>query len=124
MAKAIIFLACSLVATRSLVSQEPPRPFLSDSTVVPMSHFAVRDRPAPVENSCMVPRSAPPHGEVHFEFVIDTLGRVEPTTIVLMRTTDSTIVPLAREILISCRYVPGRMNGRRVRSGVGRIVHF
>ena len=54
MAKAIILLACCLVATRALVGQEPQRPFLADSTVVPMSHFAVRDRPAPAVGMCLV----------------------------------------------------------------------
>ena len=53
-------------------------------------------------------------GKVVLEFVVDTLGRVEPGIRVL-KTADPLLVEPAKEMLRGARYVPGRVRGRPVR---------
>jgi len=53
-------------------------------------------------------------GKVILEFVVDTLGRVEPGIRVL-DTADPLLVDPAMEMLRGARYTPGRVRGRPVR---------
>ena len=115
MNRVTLLLSCLTFASTYLYGQDVQRPFLTDS--IASAQFPLR---TPV--GCQ--RQIPSMGQVLLEFVIDTLGHVEPGSIVVMRASDSTLVPLAKQILITCRYVPGRINGHFVRSGVGRFVTF
>ena len=54
-------------------------------------------------------------GRVTFEFVVDTLGRVEPGVRVLS-TTHPLLVAPAQAMLQAARFVPGRVRGRPVRA--------
>jgi outer membrane biosynthesis protein TonB len=53
-------------------------------------------------------------GRVLLEFVVDTLGRVEPGVRVL-ETADPLLVGPAKQMLQEARYAPGRVHGRPVR---------
>jgi len=53
-------------------------------------------------------------GRVTLEFVVDTLGRVEPGVRVLS-TPHALLVAPAKEMLQAARFVPGRVRGRPVR---------
>jgi len=53
-------------------------------------------------------------GRVTLEFVVDTLGRVEPGIRVLS-TAHPLLVAPAKEMLQAARFVPGRVRGRPVR---------
>jgi TonB family protein len=61
-------------------------------------------------------------GKVILEFVVDTLGRVEPGIRVL-ETADPLLVDPAMEMLRGARYTPGRVRGRPVRVLVRMGLH-
>ena len=101
-----------------------PRVFVTDTSVVPGDPAlvwlpsAVRNPPVLRGGMRLVYpdslRRKGISGRVLLEFVVDTLGRVEPGVRVL-RTADPILVAPAKEMLLGARFVPGRVRGRPVR---------
>ena len=89
-------------------------------TVV-LSENAVEVRPAVVPGSCLAPtypilmRDAKIEGRVLLQFVVDTLGRIEPGSIVTIQSTHSLFEAAARRSITTCRYRPGRFSNHPVR---------
>jgi hypothetical protein len=58
------------------------------------------------------------HGEsgtVVLELVVDTLGRVEPELLRIVRSDKPALEEPARRMELSCRFIAGKVDGRRVR---------
>ncbi len=54
-------------------------------------------------------------GRVTIEFVVDTLGIVEPGSLEIIETTHAAFVEAARTAILDTRFKPGTVRGRRVR---------
>ncbi len=91
----------------------------NDSQV--LAENAVADRPVLVPNSCQAPaypvmlRAARVEGRVLLQFVVDTLGRVDATSIRAIQSTHSHFEEAARRAVATCRYRPARFNSHAVR---------
>ncbi len=77
--------------------------------------------PVLIEGSCQAPvypamlRAAHMEGRVRLQFVVDTLGRVEPSSVRPIQSTHSQFVDAARRALLTCRYRPARFQEAPVR---------
>jgi Gram-negative bacterial TonB protein C-terminal len=60
-------------------------------------------------------RDRAPDGLVVVRFVIDTLGRVEPPSLDIVRSSHPLFLASVRTALDHLRFLPGRFSGRRVR---------
>jgi TonB family protein len=69
-------------------------------------------------------RAAMVEGDVVVRFVVDTLGRVEPSSIVIVRATHPLFGDAVRRWLSRTRYAPAEVSGRRVRQLVQQPVGF
>ena len=69
-------------------------------------------------------RRAGVEGNVVLEFVVDTLGRVEETTITVLRATNQAFVAPAIVVITESLFRPGRVRGRAVRVLVQQLVEF
>ena len=91
-----------------------------EDSVVPIQELPAGDRPAVIRNSCryvIVPAARagePLTGEVSLAFVITAAGRVDSSSIDVLDATDPFWVAYARRDLLSCRFRPGRRDGKAV----------
>jgi len=63
-------------------------------------------------------------GDVIAQFVVDTAGRVERSSIVIQQATHDDFARAVRERLLVLRFVPARARGRTVRQLVEQHFHF
>lgn len=97
---------------------------------MPVTLGEVEQRPEQMPNTCQQPeyparlRAARMEGRVVLQFVVDTLGRVEPTSIRAVQSTFSGFDESARRAISACRYRPARMNNQAVRVVVQAPVVF
>ena len=61
-------------------------------------------------------RVAGVNGRVRIRFVVDTTGRVEPTSVQIVESTHELFTNAVREILPVLRFKPSEANGKRVKS--------
>lgn len=54
-------------------------------------------------------------GEVAARFIVDTLGRTEPGSIVILGTSHDLFAASVRDALLRARYAPAKIRGQRVR---------
>jgi TonB family protein len=126
--KALLALACMLV--KPVRAQQPDSVVLDADSVVLEDSLPSGERLANVVASCRGPRTGPPRpgaprrGRAVLGFVVDTLGRVIPSTITVVSTTDSLWALQAMETVRTCRYRPGRVDGRPVRVHIERGFSF
>lgn len=96
----------------------------------PYMEAVVEERPETVPNTCVVPafpdmlRQAGIDGRVLIEFVIDTLGRAERNSLRTISTSHPLFEAPARQAVLSCRFRPGRIQGKAVRVRVQQPVNF
>lgn len=57
----------------------------------------------------------PPHGHAVVRVVVDTFGRVEPASVIVIQTPDSVLDGSVREFATHVLFRPGRARGHRVR---------
>jgi protein TonB len=69
-------------------------------------------------------RAAAIEGEVVVRFVVDTAGRVEPASVVILQTSHPRFADAVREWLSRTRYEPAQIGGFRVRQLVEQRVSF
>ena len=106
--KTLFSLAVLALMGGNLVAQEPGQQ--------PVAAADLEQPPTVVAGTCRAPvyptllRSAQVEGRVLLEFVIDTAGRVEPSTITTISSSHSQFDQAARRALASCRYRPARWN--------------
>jgi periplasmic protein TonB len=81
-----------------------------------------RDNPTPGYPAAM--RAAGVDGTVLVQFVVDTMGRVEPGSISILRATHEQFGDAVRRWLGRTRYLPGEIAGHRVRQLVQQEVGF
>jgi len=120
----------------NFIGLEPPGEAVSATGPVapvpdwPVPLEVVEERPEVVPGSCLTPRypeilrQAGLEGSVQVSFVIDTLGRVEPGTLRVLRSPHAMFEGPAREAVLGCRFRPGRLQGRAVRVPVQLPVVF
>lgn len=102
-------------------------PVISDQ---PYLEAVVEERPDQVPGSCTNPRypeilrQAGIEGRALVEVVLDTLGRAERGSMRILSSTHQLFEAPAREAVASCRYRPGRIQGRAVRVRVQVPVNF
>lgn len=90
----------------------------------------VEERPEVQAGTCIAPRypeilrQAGIEGRVLIEFVIDTLGRAERSSIRVINSQHQLFEGPAREAVLSCRFRPGRIQNRAVRVRVQQPVNF
>jgi TonB family protein len=63
-------------------------------------------------------------GHVVVQFVVDTLGRAESESLRVVESTRELFGPPAMEIVRASRFLPGHLNGRRVRVRVQMPINF
>jgi periplasmic protein TonB len=87
----------------------------------PLDEAAVEQKPLVLPNTCQPPtypmqmRVARIEGRVTLQFVVDTLGHVEPRTIEVVQSSHSLFSTAARRVVTTCRYHPARAGNRPVR---------
>ena len=69
-------------------------------------------------------RRARIQGQVLLRFVIDTLGRAEPSSLRVLRTDHPGFVEPAREVVLGCSFRPGELHGSRVRVQITMPITF
>ena len=96
----------------------------------PYMEAVVEERPELIQGTCTQPvypamlQQAGIEGRVMFEFVIDTLGRAERSSFRTISTTHQLFEAPARAAVLSCRFRPGRIQGRAVRVRVQQPINF
>jgi protein TonB len=83
---------------------------------------AVSGNPAPRYPSLLA--RAGVEGSVSAQFVVDTTGRVEPSSIRFTRSDHDQFDRAVREVLLRSRYVPAEVGGRQVRQLVEQAFAF
>lgn len=69
-------------------------------------------------------QSAGVEGEVRAQFVVDTLGRVEPGSVRILESTHENFSQAVRDALVRARFVPAEAGGRKVRQLVEQPFNF
>ena len=82
----------------------------------------LRDNPAPVYPAAL--RSAQVEGVVDARFIVDTLGRAEPASIVIRHATHPLFAEAVRRALLNSRYEPAVADNRKVRQLVEQRFTF
>jgi protein TonB len=96
----------------------------------PYLEAVVEERPEVEAGSCIQPRypeilrQAGIEGRVLIEFVIDTLGRAERNSLRIINSQHQLFEAPAREAVLSCRFHPGKIQGRSVRVRVQQPINF
>jgi protein TonB len=96
----------------------------------PYMEAVVEERPDLIQGTCIQPRypeilrQAGIEGRVLIEFVIDTLGRAERAGLRVINSAHQLFEAPARETVLSCRFRPGRIQGRAVRVRVQQPINF
>lgn len=96
----------------------------------PYLEAVVEERPEVQAGTCIAPRypvvlqQAGIEGRVLIEFVIDTLGRAERAGLRVINSAHQLFEAPAREAVLSCRFRPGRIQGRAVRVRVQQPINF
>ncbi len=102
-------------------------PGATDLSVI-FTMLAVDERPrrisGPMPRYPEVLRQAGVEGNVVLEFVVDTLGRVEESTIRVIRATNQAFVASAIVVIKKSVFRPARVRGRAVRVLVQQSVGF
>ena len=112
--------AVYLVASTPLPAQQPPESLVA----------TVEQRPALIENSCQAPaypdslRAAGVEGRVMLEFVIDTSGTVEQSTVRVLSSSNLSLEAPARAAILTCRFQPGRIHGIPVQVRVQQPINY
>jgi protein TonB len=102
-------------------------PVISDQ---PYLEAVVEERPETMRETCPSLRYPPVlqqasiEGRVLIEFVIDTLGRAERPSLRVVSSAHQLFEGPAREVVVACRYRPGRIQGRAVRTRVQIPINF
>ena len=113
------------MATALPLEAQLPRVFVSDTSVVPGDPnliwlpSALSHKPTLLGGMKLVYpdslRRKGITGRVLLEFVVDTLGRVEPD-VQALESADTLLVAPAIEMISGARFAPGRTHGRVVRA--------
>lgn len=69
-------------------------------------------------------QSAGVDGDVRAQFVVDTLGRVEPGTVRILESSHESFSQAVRDALVRARFVPAEAGGRKVRQLVEQPFSF
>jgi len=88
-----------------------------DRPVMPMAGNARPEYPRALRASAV-------EGEVRARFVVDTTGRVEPSSISIMQATHALFAESVRVWLLKTRYMPAEASGRQVRQLVEQRIGF
>jgi TonB family protein len=105
------------IATRRPNTTSAPTP-VSDS--MRYSDFQVEEmaRPLPGNSAPKYPdvlRKSNVDGEVVVQFVVDTSGTADLTSLKVLRSTDAAFTQAVREALATYRFAPAQVGGRRVK---------
>jgi TonB family protein len=82
----------------------------------------MRDNPAPVYPAAL--RAAQIEGVVDVQFIVDTVGRAESSSIVIRQATQALFGEAVRQALLRSRYEPAMVGNRRVRQLVEQRFTF
>lgn len=93
-----------------------------DARVVDRQVVARAGNPTPRYPSVL--QSAGVEGSVRMRFIVDTLGRVEPASILALASTHTLFEHAVRESLLRSRFTPAEAAGRRVRQLVEQSFQF
>lgn len=102
-------------------------PVVSDQ---PYMEAVVEERPERIDGTCSqlrypaILQQASMQGRVMIEFIIDTLGRAERGSLRVVSSFHPLAETPAKETVQSCRYRPGRIQGRAVRVRVQIPINF
>jgi outer membrane biosynthesis protein TonB len=107
-----------LIADPSMSTTDPKAIWLPSAVTVPPRAIA---RPRLVVPDSITRRGI--RGAVSLEYVVDTLGRVEPN-IRVIATDHPLLVDPAKRMVAGMRYRPGRVQGRAVRVQLGTRVRI
>ena len=107
-----------LVADATSGTVDPKAIWLSSAVTQPP---VLRARPRLVVPDSLTRKGI--HGAVSLEYVVDTLGRVEPNIRVLA-TDHPALVGPAKAMVAGMRYRPGRVRGRAVRVQLGTRIRI
>jgi len=105
---------------------------LSTAVLAPLSAQTTptEEPPVVVANSCRPPayptmmRAAQMDGRVLLEFAVDTLGRVDASSITAISSTHSQFEEAARRAVLTCRFTPGKINRQVARMNTRMPYNF
>ena len=114
----VISLAIVMLAApaATLAAQQPGQ---APAGVVNAS--ALEEPPQPMPGTCRPPsypallRASQIEGRVILEFVVDTAGRIEASSVNTITSSHSQFEEAARRALLTCRYRPARFNDQPAR---------
>lgn len=69
-------------------------------------------------------RSRGKTGDVIVQYVVDTTGRVDPSTVEIIKATDNAFANSVKSVLPEMRFFPAETGGRRVRQLVQQSFRF
>jgi len=114
---AMLALLATPMANERALAPAPPSPTVHSERYTELPPILLPESAAP---TLPVERTRPGQGaELVFAFVVDTLGRIELSTVETLATPDSATARAARSNLSAIRYVPARLV-----LDVGRCVTF
>jgi hypothetical protein len=122
--------ALAWMLVKPVRAQQPDSVVLEADSVVWEDSLPSGERLANIVASCRGPRTGPPRpgaprrGRAVLSFVVDTRGRGVLSTITVVSTTDSLWALQAADMVRTCRYRPGRRDGRPVRVRIERGFSF
>jgi protein TonB len=99
---------------------EPGQPFAE--FMVEKAVVALEGNPPPRYPQFLA--AAGVQGDVFVQFVVDTTGRVEPSSINFTRSSHRLFEGSVRDVLLRSRYAPAEFGGRRVRQLVEQAFSF
>lgn len=105
--------------TQTANSREPDQPYFEFQVEVP-----VRAEGALAPRYPDILRKAGVEGEVLVQFVVDTMGRVEPATFKTLKATHELFAVAVREALPGMTFTPARLKGAKVRQLVQQPFSF
>lgn len=100
-------------------SREPDQPYFEFQVETP-----VRAEGATAPRYPDILRKAGVEGEVLVQFVVDTMGRVEPATFKTLKATHELFASAVREALPGMTFTPARLKGAKVRQLVQQPFSF
>lgn len=132
-------LLAALVAAEA-PAQETPRP--AATPAIPLRGLALSDGltdgsydsaavDVPAKLVTPGPRQYPPNlerarvgGTVLFQFVIDTLGRVDITSVLALQSTNGQLQAAALAMLLGSRFTPAMKDGHKVPMRTRQVITF
>ena len=107
---------CTRVTDCAIVHTTVDSGFVSDNGIIVSAEILTQLRSGPPPRYPESLRSAGIDGRVVIQFVVDTLGAIEPASVKVILSSHDLFTRSVETVLPRYRFVPSEVNGRRVRA--------